>query len=91
MTEIKSPLGTKITGYKIEYQDRVIPKLTGTKVGSNYELILDGRWGATIPEEHIHPVLMLVANALAIGAGYSSAEAETKDKPFAPISASMTW
>ena len=83
--KIPSPLGNKLAGHEIHYQGRVIPRLRGKKIDNSYAIILDNRWEAIIPEEHIHPVLMLLANALAVGEGYSNAEANTKDKPFAPL------
>lgn len=42
-----------------------------TPDGLSCNIFLDQRFGATIPAEHASSVLWLLANALAIGAGYS--------------------
>jgi hypothetical protein len=39
--------------------------------GTECNVFLDGRFGITIPAEHAQSVIWLLANALAIGAGYS--------------------
>lgn len=39
--------------------------------GTACHISLDGRFGAVIPAEHAHAVIWLLANAMAIGAGYS--------------------
>lgn len=40
--------------------------------GLKCDICLDHRFGATIPAEYAQEVIWLLANALAIGAGYSS-------------------
>jgi len=42
-----------------------------TKDGLECHICLDQRFGAVVPAEYAQPVLWLIANALAIGAGYS--------------------
>lgn len=39
--------------------------------GVNCNIFLDRRFGITIPAEHAQQVIWLLANALAVGAGYS--------------------
>lgn len=39
--------------------------------GTETNIFLDRRFGITIPSEHAQQVIWLLANALAIGAGYS--------------------
>ncbi len=48
-------------------------------------LTLDNRFGGEFSEEDAWQVAHLVANALAIGQGYSSYAAASKDRPFAPF------
>ena len=52
--------------------------------GEHIELVLDQRLGADVPRRYAQSVAWLVANALAIGKGYSYLGAESKDMPFAP-------
>jgi len=55
----------KLDGYRV-------PKLTGrTDSKGMFHLCLDHRFGIEIPEKYAHQVVWLIANALAIGAGYS--------------------
>lgn len=42
-----------------------------TADGRECHIMLDGRFGGTVPAEKANEVLWLLANALAIGAGYS--------------------
>jgi len=55
----------KLDGYRV-------PKLSG-RADSNgvFHLCLDHRFGIEIPEDYAYQVVWLIANALAIGAGYS--------------------
>ena len=75
------------TGF-VEIEGRIIPRLTAIRVGDgSIGLVVDGRFGATFPNEGIaDQAAWLIAQALAVGAGYSSLGAETKDRPFAPRS-----
>lgn len=76
--------------YRVVIDDRVIPRLTGRKMGDRVELVVDGRFGATFREEDAHQVAWLIAQAMAIGAGYPSLNAESKDQPFASICREIT-
>lgn len=82
--DIPSPLGAKRSGRDVIVDGRVIPGLSGAKVGDSYHITLDGRFGVELPEHLVHPVLSILANALAIGGGYSHAGAELHGRPFAP-------
>lgn len=42
-----------------------------TDHGRSCNIMLDGRFGITIPAEQAQSVIWLLANALAVGAGYS--------------------
>lgn len=71
--------------WKVQIQGRVIPKLTAYHDGDKVALVVDERFSASFPREHAYQAAWLIAEALAIGAGYSNLEAETKDHPFAPV------
>ncbi len=73
--------------WRVVVDGRMIPRLTGYKYDDGrVSLSLDHRLGADFPSEQIaRQAAWLIANALAIGEGYPSMIAPTKDKPFAPI------
>ena len=71
--------------YRVMVEGRVIPKLTAYKDGNLIGLVVDKRFSISLPEDQAKTVAWLVANALAIGAGYSHLGAESKDQPFAPL------
>lgn len=64
---------------------RVIPRLTGIKDGDKVSLMVDRRFAASFSEDDARSAAWLIAQALAIGAGYPHLGAENKDQPFAPI------
>jgi hypothetical protein len=64
---------------------RAIPGLFARRGNGFVTFVLDGRFGCEVPDEFAIPVAYLVAQALAVGAGYPSSNAETRDKPFAPL------
>jgi hypothetical protein len=72
--------------WRVIVQGRVIPKLTGYKYeDGRVSLTLDHRIGADFPNEEIaSQAAWMIANAMAIGAGYPSMMADSKDAPFAP-------
>lgn len=71
--------------YEVNIEGRVIPKLTAIPDGENrISLVVDGRFSASVPEEYATSVAWLLAQALAVGAGYASLNSETKERPFAP-------
>lgn len=71
--------------WKVSVEGRIIPGLTGHPDGNRIALVVDGRFSASFPKELAHDAAWLIAQALAIGAGYPSLGAETKGRPFAPI------
>lgn len=70
---------------RVVIEGRQIPKLTALDEGDQVAIILDGRLSISVPKALGQQVAWLVANALAIGSGYSHLGAETKDAPFAPV------
>lgn len=69
---------------RIVIEGREIPRLRAMERGDEVTLILDGRLSIDVPKELGRQVAWLVANALAIGEGYSHLGAESKSQPFAP-------
>lgn len=58
--------------WKIKLDGFAVPFLTGREDDKGmFHLCLDGRFGMEIPKEFAHQVAWLIANAHAIGAGYS--------------------
>jgi hypothetical protein len=72
--------------YRVEVQGRMIPRLTAWKTDEGVNLIVDGRYCVCVPENMGSDLAWLLANALAVGEGYASLSAETKERPFAPRS-----
>ena len=73
------------TSYRVVIHGKQIPKLRGHPIGDNdVELVLDGRFSIITDKETSKSVAWMIANAMAIGAGYSSMSADSKDAPFAP-------
>ena len=71
--------------HQVMIDGRVIPRLTAYRDGDmKIGLVVDGRFSQSLPVEMAHGVAWLLANALAIGEGYSHLGAENKDMPFAP-------
>lgn len=63
---------------------REIPRLTMRERGDNIELTVDHRFSVDFPRDIAPQAAWLIAQALAIGAGYPWLGAQTKDRPFAP-------
>ncbi len=70
--------------YRVVVDGRVIPRLTGYYEGDKIALVLDGRFSHSFSKEDARSAAWLIANALAIGDGYSHLGAESKEQPFAP-------
>lgn len=71
--------------HKVVIEGRAIPGLTAFRDGpEKIGLVVDGRFSQSVPVEMAHGIAWLLANALAVGAGYSHLGAENKDMPFAP-------
>jgi len=72
--------------WRVQIDGRIIPRLTGFREGDRVWLVLDRRFGLECANESIaYQTAAFVANALAIGEGYSNYGAEAKGQPFAPI------
>ena len=67
-------------------EGRLIPRLSANEsADGSVELVLDGRFGVTFPDPGMaSQAAWLIANALAIGEGYSFLGANDKNHPFAP-------
>lgn len=82
--KVKSMKGCELVGNTVIVEGLEIPKMTMIDEGETIHLILDRRMGINLPRDVAPQVAWLVANALAIGQGYSHIGAKTKDNPFAP-------
>lgn len=81
---IEDMKGCKRFGYSVVVEGREIPLLSMIDEVEHIHLTLDNRLSIDIPRDYAPQVAWLVANALAIGQGYPSLNAQTKDMPFAP-------
>ena len=72
--------------HRVMVDGRCVPKLTGHReADGKVWLTVDHRLTAYFSsDEDAYQAAVLAANAMAIGAGYSHAGAESKDMPFAP-------
>ena len=69
----------------VQIDGRIIPRLTGYRDGEKIALVVDGRFSASFAEDDARQAAWLIAQALAIGEGYSHLGADRKGHPFAPI------
>ena len=80
--------------YKVQVEGRVIPRLSGYREQMNgvdgVFLIVDGRFGTCVENSRAPDVAWLVAQALAVGEGYTHLAADDKNRPFAPKSMQIT-
>nr|WP_313012750.1 hypothetical protein [Brucella intermedia] len=81
---VEAMKGCVQAGYTVVVEGHEIPKLSMLDEGVTIHLILDGRFGINVPRDFAPQVAWLVANALAVGQGYSHLGAKSKDHPFAP-------
>ncbi|WP_162685481.1 hypothetical protein [Roseovarius amoyensis] len=78
-------LGPELSGSSVIVEGRLIPRLTARdRGGDEITIVLDGRFSIDIPRERSGQICWMVANAMAIGAGYPSLSADGADRPFAP-------
>lgn len=75
--------------YRVMVEGRIIPRLTGFHDGDKIALVVDGRYSASFSEPDARQAAWLIAQALAIGEGYPSLGAMSKEMPFAPLGMSM--
>jgi len=80
----RSIIGPAATGNHVLVDARIIPLMHAHEVEAGIEIILDRRFSITVSHDDAYPVAWMIAQALAIGQGYSSVRAENKDRPFAP-------
>jgi hypothetical protein len=74
------------TQYRVMVDGRMIPRLTGYRQGTKVWLVLDGRFGLECADAGVaYCTAAFVANALAIGEGYTHYGADSKQRPFAPL------
>lgn len=72
--------------YKVVVEGREIPGLTGwPQADGRITLVVDGRFAVDFPADLAHQAAWLVAQALAVGAGYTHLGATEKSAPFAAI------
>lgn len=57
--------------YKVTLDGYRIPRLTGRLVDGRWHFCLDERFGVDVPEQDGPGVAMMIANALAIGSGFT--------------------
>lgn len=74
--------------YRVLVEGRQIPKLTGVRrADGTVSLSVDHRFcGIFSTERDAEQAAFLIANAMAIGAGYPCLSAPSKEHPFAPVS-----
>lgn len=78
-------VGPFVEQWKVIVGGYEIPKLSAiVQKDGDIMLTLDGRFGIDGTPEEMEKWLWIIANALAIGEGYSHYGAETKGRPFAP-------
>lgn len=70
--------------WSVQVDGRIIPRLTGYREGDKIALVVDHRFTASFSEADAHQAAWLIAQAMAIGGGYSHLGAEAPGRPFAP-------
>ena len=71
--------------YKVVVEGRAIPRLTGyPQDDGRITLIVDGRFMVDFPADLARQAAWLIAQALAVGEGYTHLGGTNKDQPFAP-------
>lgn len=76
--------------WRVNLDGREIPNLTGWREGEKTWLCVDRRFAQEFTtDEDARNAAVLIAQAMAIGAGYSHYGANSKDMPFAPIAVGL--
>ena len=75
---------------RVQIEGRIIPRLRGFRHGDMVTLCVDGRFCVDFPAAIGRQAAWLVAQALAVGAGYPHLGATSKDMPFAAIATELT-
>lgn len=79
-----------MTSWPVVIEGRLIPGLTAWEEGDKTFVCVADRMAISVPNVNAYDVCYIVAQALAVGAGYNDAGAETKDRPFARMCAEIT-
>lgn len=82
--EAPSIAGPIRQGTDVIIDGRAIPNMHCLEGETETTIVIDGRLSFTFPREWAYLAASMAANAMAVGAGYASLGAETKDRPFAP-------
>lgn len=90
MTDIKAGYGVQFVGpfveeHRVVLDGRAIPNLTAHINDDRVVLMLDHRFMVEGPVEEVAKYIPHIVNAMAIGDGYSSYMAKSKEQPFAPV------
>lgn len=80
----KSIIGPALAGHHVIVEGRIIPHLIAHPSGDQVTLVLDGRFSIVVRSDDAYQVAWLIAQALAIGEGYSHILADAPGRPFAP-------
>ncbi len=67
-------IGPGVRTHKVALDGYVVPRLTANPIDAQqtkWEIVLDGRFGAEFDHDELERVVWLIANAMAIGEGYS--------------------
>ena len=83
-TERYDPVGASRFGNRVIVDGRVVPHLTLVVKDGGYDLFLDDRFAIFVATDDAAQVFWMVANALAVGAGYKWIGEERHGVPFAP-------
>ena len=76
--------GVRPAGYTAVVDGHAIEKIRVWERGDNITILLDSRFSIDVPRGLSGAVCWMIANALAIGAGYSHLGADRPGYPFAP-------
>ena len=81
---VEAMKGCQTHYHTVVVENREIPKMRMTERNGLVSLQLDSRWEIDLPPELAPQVAWMIANALAVGAGYAHLGSLSKDRPFAP-------
>lgn len=82
--EPPSIIGPRRGGCSVIVDDKVIPRMSCFERGDEVEIVIDDRLSFQFPKEWAYLAAAMAAQAMAVGAGYPSLLAPTRDRPFAP-------
>lgn len=67
-------VGPRVADHAVSVDGYKVPYLTANPTNAartEWELVLDGRWSLTVQHDDIERVVYFIAQALAVGAGYT--------------------